>query len=33
MFSGCDQHDAQEFLNMLLDRMDEELVEKPNIVD
>jgi uncharacterized UBP type Zn finger protein len=33
VFSGYDQHDAQEFLNLLLDNMDEELKQKPNIVD
>lgn len=33
LFSGYDQHDAQEFLNLLLDKMSEELPEKPTIID
>ena len=33
LFAGYDQHDAQEFLNLLLDKIDEELKQKPNIVD
>ena len=33
LFSGYDQHDAQEFLNLLLDKINEELRDKPTVID
>ena len=33
MFSGYNQHDAQEFLNLLLDKVNEEINRKPSIID
>ena len=33
VFSGYDQHDAQEFLNLLLDKISGEMKMKPTIVD
>jgi hypothetical protein len=33
LFSGYDQHDAQEFLNLLLDKVGAELPEKPTVID
>lgn len=33
LFSGYNQHDAQEFLNILLDTMSTELKEKPTVID
>ncbi len=33
IFIGNDQQDAQEFFNLLLDKINEELKEKPTIID
>jgi ubiquitin C-terminal hydrolase len=33
LFSGYDQHDAQEFLNVLLDKLNDEIAQKPTVVD